>query len=130
MEAAIAAFVEGEIADFAVYLADLAKQRIVARRIVVDQDLLNSLSVQASKSQFEVWFKDHGRMHDMGAGNGYQKGKFMGTEERGRVLKGRKPSYWYSRLMWGAVYGTLVNNLANKYVAEMPRLLTGEFNKA
>jgi hypothetical protein len=68
-------------------------------------------------------------MHDMGAGNGYRKGKFMGDEDRVAFLKGRKPSKWYSRLAWGSVYGTLVNNLANKYVAEVPGSLVKEFNK-
>lgn len=124
------AFVEEEIAAFAAYLLDQAKARILRRNIKVDETLLNSLAVETAATEMKLLFSDHGRMHDMGAGRGYHKGKYMGAEERGLFLKGRKPSKWYSRLAWGAVYGTLVNNLANKYIAEVPKGLVEEFKRA
>jgi len=125
MEDAMDAFVAEELQAFAQYLLEQAKERLLRRNIVADRDLLNSLATQAAEKELRLWFADHGRMHDMGAGKGYEKGKFMGVEERGEILKGRTPSKWYSRMAWGSVYGTLVNNLANKYVQEVPGLITG-----
>lgn len=123
------AFVAEELSEFATYLAQQARERIMGRNIVVDRDLLNSIATQTAENELKLWFQDHGRFHDMGAGRGYHKGKFTGVEERGDILKGRKPSKWYSRLAWGSVYGTLVNNIANKYVQEVPGLITGAFNE-
>jgi|GEM_PF-3664246 hypothetical protein len=124
------AFVQAELKDFAAYLLAQAKQQLLRKRIKVDETLLQSLAVESAETELKLWFQDHGRMHDMGAGRGYHKGKFMGSAERAVFLKGRKPSKWYSRLAWGSVYGTLVNNLANKYVAEVPKALVEEFRKA
>lgn len=121
---------EEELAAFASYLYEQARSRLIRRRIKVDDSLLNSLAVTTAKNELEMWFQDHGRMHDMGAGNAYHKGKFVGVEQRGRILKGRKGSKWYGPLAWGSVYGTLVNNLANKYIAQVPALLVQEYNKA
>lgn len=125
-------FIAAELADFAVYLAEQAKASLVNRNIRVNDELLKSLSVSAAENELKMMFADQGRMHDMGAGRGYSKGKFLGAEDRGSLLrprKGRKPSKWYSRLAWGATYGTLVNNLQNKYIAEAPAYLTESFRK-
>lgn len=122
-------FVQEELEAFSTYFLEQAKARILRRHIQVDDVLLNSLATEVLDEEFRLKFVDHGRFHDMGAGRGYHKGKFMGAEERGLYLKGRKASKWYSRLAWGAVYGTLVNNLANKYIKEAPTLLVAEYNK-
>lgn len=124
------AFIQAEVVAFAAYLLEQARARIMRKNIKVDETLLNSLATQTAENELKLIFSDHGRFHDMGAGRGYHKGKYMGAEERGLFLKGRKPSKWYSRMAWGAVYGTLVNNLANKYIAEVPKGLVQEFNKA
>ena len=124
------AFVEAELGEFSTWLYEQARDRITGRNIMVDRDLLQSLAVHAARNELQVWFADHGRMHDMGAGRGYHKGKFMGVEDRGEILKGRKPSKWYSRMMWGAIFGTLVNNLANKYIAEVPGRIKQAYDKA
>ena len=129
MDAAQKAFVQEELTDFAAYLIEQARSSLMRRGITADNTLLNSLATQVAEEELQFWFSEHGRMHDMGAGRGYHKGKFMGAEDRAVFLKGRKPSKWYSRLAWGSVYGTLVNNLSNKYVAAVPGLLVGEFNK-
>jgi len=127
---AIDAFIEAEVSAFGEYLLLLARDRVVARNINDSGELLKSLAVVTSGNTLQMSFLDSGRMHDMGAGNGYHKGKFMGSAERAKYLKGRKPSKWYSRLAWGAVYGTLANNIANKYVAEVPKMMVDAFNKA
>lgn len=130
IDAHMQAFVDATLDDFASWFEQEAKDRIRGRNIVVDEVLLKSLAVKTAKNTLEMWFKDHGRMHDMGAGRGYHKGKFMGAEERGQFLKGRKPSKWYSRLAWGAVFGTLANNLANMYIAQVPGQLTKVYKEA
>lgn len=124
------AFVQEELAEFATYLVQQARAQLTRRRIKVDDVLLGSLAAQTAENELKLLFADHGRYHDMGAGRGYHKGKFMGSEERGMFMKGRKPSKWYSPMVWGAVYGTLVNNLAHKYVAQVPGLLAQEFRQA
>ena len=130
MDDGMQAFVQEELEAFSTWLYQQARERIMRRNIVVDQTLLNSLSVHVATNELQLWFADHGRMHDMGAGKGYSKGKFLGVEQRGEILKGRKSSKWYSRLAWGSVYGTLVNNLANKYIAKIPGIVYEAFEKA
>lgn len=125
----MAAFVTATLQEFGTeHLLQQARQRIKGRNITVDEELLQSLAVTVATNELQLWFKDYGRMHDMGAGRGYRKGKYLGSEERGQLLKGRKPSKWYSRLAWGSVYGTLVDKLSNSYIANVPGQLTKEFN--
>lgn len=124
------AFVTATLQEFGTeHLLAKARERIKGRNITVDEELLQSLAVTVATNELQLWFKDHGRFHDMGAGRGYSKGKFLGSEERGQLLKGRKPSKWYSRLAWGSVYGTLVDKLSNSYIANVPGQLTREFNQ-
>lgn len=123
------AFVTQTLEQFGTeHLLKQARERIQRRNIKVDEDLLQSLAVTVATDELNLWFADHGRMHDMGAGRGYHKGKFMGSEERGQFLKGRKPSKWYSRLAWGSVYGTLVDKLSNEYIKKIPGAMAQEFN--
>lgn len=121
------AFITEELQLFADHLLEQARQRIRRRNIKVDEDLLNSLATQVLTDELLLKFVDWGRFHDMGAGRGYHKGKYMGSAERLAFLKGRKPSKWYSRLAWGSVYGTLVNNLSNKYIEAVPADLKKTF---
>lgn len=129
VDAQMQAFIDAELEAFALWFYDEARLRILRRGLVVDRDLLNSLAVKTATNELQVWFKDHGRMMDMGAGRGYHKGKFMGAEARGQILKGRTPNKWYGPLAWGAVYGTLVNNLANKYVANVGGIIADAYRK-
>lgn len=125
------AFLEAEVAAFVPYLEQQAKAALLARNIKsVDETLLHNLSVQAAKSEFTMRFADHGRMHDMGAGRGYHKGKFLGAEARAQFLKGRKPSQWYTRLVWGTLYKVLAPNIANKYIAEVPGEMARAFRES
>jgi hypothetical protein len=126
----MAAFVTATLHEFGTdHLLAQARDRIRGRNITVDEELLRSLAVTVATNELNLWFADHGRMHDMGAGRGYRKGKFMGSQERGQLLKGRKPSKWYSRLAWGSVYGTLVDKLSNSYIANVPGQLARGFNQ-
>lgn len=118
MPARMEAFVAEELQEFSEYLLQQAGERLRRRNIVADRHLLQSLATQAAREQMSLSFASHGRFHDMGAGRGYRKGIYIGNDTS-RPHPGHKPSKWYSRLAWGAVYGTLVNNLANKYVAEV-----------
>jgi hypothetical protein len=125
-------FIKEELDSFAIYLAEQAKARLVNRNIRADDALLKSFATQVVENEVQALFADQGRFHDMGAGRGYSKGKFLGADDRGDMMrprKGRKPSKWWSRLAWGATFGTLVNNLQNKYVAEAPAYLTEPFRK-
>jgi hypothetical protein len=125
----MAAFVTATLQEFGTeHLLAQARERVKGRNIVVDEDLLASLAVTIATDELNLWFADHGRMHDMGAGRGYSKGKFLGSEERAQFLKGRKPSNWYSKLAWGSVFGTLVDRLSNSYIKEVPGQLAKEFN--
>lgn len=108
-------FIQEELADFSDYLQNLLRERLTQRNINASDELLNSVAVEVATNELRVVFSEHGRFHDMGAGRGYHKGKFMGAEDRARFLKGRKPSKWYSRPAYGATYGTLVENLSNKF---------------
>lgn len=123
------AFITAELEEFRTYLVQQAKAAIVRRDIKVDEDLLQSVSADVLTTELLLKFMDHGRMHDMGAGNAYRKGVYVGNRTRTHLLKGRKPSKWYSRLAYGSVYGTLVNNLSNKYIAAVPGELKKAFEK-
>jgi len=124
------AFLEAEVEAFAPFLQQQARNMLLARNIKsVDEALLRSLSVQAAREKLTMLFADHGRMHDMGAGRGYHLGKFAGVNERGAFLKGRKPSKWYTRLVWGTLYKVLAPNIANKYIAEVPGELARTFRE-
>lgn len=113
---AMDAFVEEELKLFAEYLKRQARERIIRMRIRVDDALLNSLATQVAANELKLLFADQGRFRDMGAGRAYHKGKYTGNRKNVALLKGRKPKKWYSPMAYGAVYGTLVNNLSNKYV--------------
>lgn len=126
-------FIDEELKAFAAYLAQQAKDRLVARRIRANDELLNAFATEVVQNEVRALFPDQGRFHDMGAGRGYTKGKYLGATDRGELMrprKGRKPSKWWSRLAWGATFGTLVNNLQNKYIAESPAYLTEPFRGA
>lgn len=109
-------FIQEELAAFSKYLEDLLRDRLTVRNINYTDDLLNSVATEVAANELKLYFNDSGRFHDMGAGRGYSKGKFLGAEDRAALLKGRKPSKWYSRPAYGATYGTLVENLSNKFI--------------
>lgn len=125
------AFVQQVLSTFAEEWQQAAKERLAGRNIRASDELLQSVSAKALPGMVQALFEDQGRYHDMGAGRGYHKGKFMGTEERAEFLKGRTPSQWYSRLTWGKVYGAggLVDLLSNAYVREVPGQLVQEFKQ-
>ncbi len=110
------AFIEEELRSFAAYLVERAKVQIIRRRLRMDDELLNSLAATAAREGLNLVYKPRGRYQDMGAGRGYHKGRYVGKVKDTRLLKGRKPRKWYSPTVYGAVYGTLVNNLSNKYI--------------
>ena len=125
-----AEFISEELESFAGYLEEQLKEKVSGRNITASETLLRSIATEAALNELKLYFAQHGRFHDMGAGRGYEKGKFLGVEERAATLKGRKPSKFYSRAVWGTVYGTLVNNLANKFVRDTPALLKQSFDRA
>lgn len=110
-------FIQSELQSFATFLVDRAKQQIIRRRLRVDDELLNSLATTTAKDGLNLIFKARGRFQDMGAGRYYHKGIYTGNRKDTSLLKGRKPRRWYSRTAYAAIYGTLINNLSNKYVA-------------
>lgn len=111
-------FINQELASFATYLVDLVRKTLVRRRIRVNDELLQSLATKVAGDTLQFRFRMGGRFTDMGAGRYYHKGQYIGNRVKDlRLLKGRKAKKWYSRLAYGAVYGTLVNNLQNKYIA-------------
>lgn len=122
MDAHMQAFVQQTLDAFAQEWVDTAKQRLRARNIVADEVLLGSVAADVLPGELRAAFAQQGRMHDMGAGRGYRKGQYVGADERAEILKGRKPSKWYSRLTWGMIYGGggLVDRLSNAYVRELP----------
>jgi hypothetical protein len=130
-DAHMQAFVQQVLSDFAEEWQQAAKERLAGRNIRASEDLLQSVSAKALPGMVQALFADQGRFHDMGAGRGYTKGKFTGTDDRAEFLKGRKPSNWYSKLTWGKVYGAggLVDLLSNAYVREVPGQLVQEFKK-
>lgn len=90
-------------------------------------EFLGSLAVRATREALQRYrvqlsFVRHGRFADMGAGRGYVKGQYVGTAGRGEALKGRKGNKVYSRTAYGTL-GTLMNNVANKYIKLAPELL-------
>lgn len=112
-------FVREELDHFAQYLVQQARQVIIRRRIRVDDELLQSLAAEAANNELQFSFTMGGRFTDMGAGRAYHKGRYTGNRKDVSLLKGRKAKKWYSRLAYGTVYGTLVNNLSNKYIAHI-----------
>jgi hypothetical protein len=112
-------FIQEELQSFSTYLVQQAKQTLVRRRIRVNDELLNSLAAEAALDELRLSFAMGGRFTDMGAGRAYHKGTYTGNRKDVSLLKGRKAKKWYSRTAYGAVYGTLVNNLSNKYIAHI-----------
>lgn len=125
-------FVQAVLERFSTEWVQQAKERIAGRKIVVDSELLQSVASQVLPGEIRAMFAEHGRFHDMGAGNGYEKGKYMGAEERASLLKGRIPSNWYSRLSYGKVYGSggLVDTLSNTYITKVPADLVKRFDSS
>lgn len=131
MDAQMQAFVQEVLTKFAADWVGTAKERLAARNIKASEDLLRSVAMQVLPGELQAAFSDQGRFHDMGAGRGYTKGQYVGTAERAEILKGRKPSKWYSRLTWGRIYGAggLVDQLSNAYVREVPGQLKQTFEQ-
>jgi hypothetical protein len=119
-------FIQQELESFSSYLVKQARQTLVRRRIRVNDELLNSLAAEAAQGELHFIFAMGGRFTDMGAGRAYHKGQYTGNRKDVSLLKGRKAKKWYSRLAYGTVYGTLVNNLSNKYIAHIAGGLKSE----
>jgi len=92
--------------------------------------LLDSVATATATNELQVIFNDSGRFQDMGARRGWHKGKFIGAEERAAYLKPPKPRKWYGPAAYGSVFGTLAENLSNKYVAEVSDRMVKEFQQA
>lgn len=123
-------FIDQELKAIVPYLENALRRSLIRRGIGVDDELVNSLAAQAANDELQLRFLTYGRFVDMGAGRGYNKGRYMGREERSDLLKGRTKNPFYSRTSYGVIYGTLLNNLMNKYVQEAPAALVQDYNNA
>lgn len=109
------AFVAEELAQWAPLLEARMKEQVSRRGIMASGALLRSMAAKAmATKEVQLAFARHGRFHDMGAGRGWRKGVYVGTN-RGETPKAPKPSKFYSRTKMG-LYGQLVSNLSNKFV--------------
>lgn len=122
----IDAFVQQEVEQWSRYLLQRMEAGVRRRGIVASGEFLRSLATTAARQGLQraavaLSFAGHGRFADMGAGNMYHKGAYQGRS-REEVLKGRRGNKVYSRTAYGTL-STLMNNLANKYVDEIPELL-------
>lgn len=116
----IDAFLAEETRRWTVFLRQQLVQNLQRRGVRVsgewvDNVVANELGAGAGRDIAELLFPTHGRMQDMGAGNGYRLGQYVGKRTNATDLRGRKGSKIYSRTAYGTL-NTLINNLANKFV--------------
>ncbi|MBL8000400.1 MAG: hypothetical protein JNL05_00445 [Flavobacteriales bacterium] len=122
------AFVQEEVDQWTVYLEQRLRAGVARRGIVVSGEYLRSIAASAARkglqqAEAELRFATQGRFADMGAGWGYHKGQYiLNAEQKREALKGRKGNKVYSKVAYGTL-STLMNNLANKYVEEIPELI-------
>lgn len=105
-------------------LRDTVERNVRAKGVVDEGSFADSIAQTTTdegllKARTELSFSTHGRMADMGAGNMYKLGQYMGREERTDLLTGRKGNKAYSKAAYGRI-GSLTNLLANMYVEEVP----------
>lgn len=123
-------FIAEELASFATYLTGVLRERLVRMHVRHTDALLESVATATAQNELSLLFNDSGRFQDMGARRGWHKGKFIGAEERAAYLKPPKPRKWYGPAAYGSVFGTLAENLSNKYVAEVTERMVKAFDEA
>lgn len=123
-------FVAEELRSFSTYLTGILRERLTKLRVRHTDALLQSVAATTAENELHLLFHDSGRFQDMGARRYWHKGKFIGAEEREAYLKPPKPRKWYSPAAYGSVYGTLVENLSNKYVTEVTERMVTAFGEA
>lgn len=120
-------FLQEEIDQWLPFMVERLKGNVRGAGVIDSADFLASIAATAAREgvmryRAQLSFVEHGRFADMGAGKGYEKGVYVGTAARGQRLKGRKGNKVYSRTAYGTL-GTLMNNVANKYIEIVPELL-------
>ena len=114
------AFIAEELQRWAPFLESRLKSQLRSRNIMESGDLVRSTVASAiSSTEVQASFLRYGRFHDMGAKPGWNKGQFVGREQRAERLRPPKPSKYYSRTAWGAMT-TLINNLQSRYIEAIP----------
>lgn len=120
------AFLQEEVVAWTAYMEERLKAAVARKGIVAEGAFLRSIAAKAAneglqKAAVALTFDNAGRFADMGAGRAYRLGQYTGRN-RSDVLKGRRGNKVYSRTAYGTL-STLMNNLANKYVEEVPDLI-------
>lgn len=115
------------VKEHAAYQRDRVEATVRAKGVVDTGTFADSIASAAvneglQKARIELSFDRAGRFADMGAGNMYKLGVYMGREERTAHLKGRKGTPAYSKAAYGTL-STLMNLLANMYVPETLNLM-------
>ena len=113
-------FMNEEVRAHARYLQEQLTLNFRQAGIAVSGDTVRGFVCKAmggtgGHAEIDTLFPLQGRMSDMGAGNAYQLGKYIGRNARTELHKGRKGNKVYSRTAWGT-QNTLINNLANKFI--------------
>lgn len=120
-------FLQEEIDHWTTFMLGRLQNNVRSAGVIDSAEFLASLAATAAKEgvmryRTQLAFVRHGRFADGGYGRGYHKGVYVGTAARGQRLKGRKGNKVYSRTAYGTL-GTLMNNVANKYIELAPELL-------
>ena len=120
------AFLGEEVEQWSTWMLDRLRNNVRAGSND-SAEFLGSLAVRATREALQRYrvqlaFVRHGRFADMGAGRGYIKGQYIGTSQRGEMLKGRRGNKVNSRTAYGTL-STLMNNVANKYIRLAPELI-------
>lgn len=120
------AFLQEEVRAWTAYMEERLRQAVQRKGVVASGTFLRSIAARAvneglQQARTELQFDTAGRFADMGAGRAYRLGVYQGRS-REEVLKGRRGNKVYSRTAYGTL-STLMNNLANKYVEELPTLI-------
>lgn len=109
------AFIAQVIQDWSERLTDLVLAALKKKKLGITEALEKSVRTQARQNVGELIFRSYGRMVDMGAGRGYNKGVEKISENRRRLTrKGRTPQKFYSKTAYGTLSG-LMRDLVNTY---------------
>lgn len=112
------AFMQRELAEWAIIVELELKKAMHAKNIEVTGDLENSLTYKVfqaaggNSGHYQLSFLEYGRFVDMGKG---RIAKLETISNNTRRLKKRKPEKWYAKTAYGLIYGNLIRRLQNNY---------------
>jgi hypothetical protein len=107
-----------ETAEHARWLAERLSRELKRRGIGITDELFRSIVATAFPDGVDLSFLTYGRMRDMGAGKGYNKGRRIDAAKAASLRNKRKKNTFYSKTAWGGI-SRLVRRLQTTYTGQI-----------